>query len=144
MAQSSEQTTSRAAALAVRVTFVIVTALPKEHAAMLAMLDGPVPFRAPGRGATHDYTLGEVSARGGGTHAVALVLADQGNPGAAAYVVSAAHDFPGLNAAMMVGIAGGVPNPAKVEDHVRLGDIVISGKNGVAKYDFIKEHRDRI
>ena len=36
------------------------------------------------------------------------------------------------------------PNPAKAEDHVRLGDIVVSGKGGVAKYDFVKEHRDRI
>ena len=111
---------------------------------MKAMLDEPVSFRAPGRGPTHDYLLGEVPKRGGGTHAVALVLADQGNPGAAAYVTSAVHDFTELTAVIMVGIAGGVPHPAKVEDHVRLGDLVVSGKNGVAKYDFVKEHRDRI
>jgi nucleoside phosphorylase/tetratricopeptide (TPR) repeat protein len=142
--EESAHVAARAAALAARVTFVLVTALPKEYAAMKAMLDEPVSFRAPGRGATHDYLLGEVPERGGGKHAVALVLADQGNPGAATYVTSAVHDFTDLNAVIMVGIAGAVPHPAKVEDHVRLGDVVVSGGNGVAKYDFVKEHRDRI
>lgn len=38
----------------------------------------------------------------------------------------------------MVGIAGGIPNPDKVEDHVRLGDVVVSNDGGVVQYDLDK------
>lgn len=140
----SASVAERAGSLASRVSFAIVTALPKEYAAAKAMLDRPVPFRASGCGAMHDYLLGEIPARGSGTHAVALLLADQGNPTSAALSAAAIHDFPDLNAVIMVGIAGGVPHPAKPENHVRLGDIVATGPGGIVKYDFVKEHRDRI
>jgi nucleoside phosphorylase len=39
---------------------------------------------------------------------------------------------------VMVGIAGAVPNPTKIETHVRLGDVVILGDKGVIQFDFIK------
>ena len=39
----------------------------------------------------------------------------------------------------MVGIAGGVPHPEKVDDHVRLGDVVVSMPAGVVQYDFSRE-----
>jgi nucleoside phosphorylase len=39
---------------------------------------------------------------------------------------------------LMVGIAGAVPHPLKAEDHVRLGDIVVSDRNGVVQYDYVK------
>jgi nucleoside phosphorylase len=42
----------------------------------------------------------------------------------------------------MVGIAGGVPNPLKPHDHVRLGDIVVSDRYGVVQYDFAKRTVD--
>ena len=38
----------------------------------------------------------------------------------------------------MVGIAGGVPAPHHAEDHVRLGDIVVSNEKGIIQYDFVK------
>ena len=41
----------------------------------------------------------------------------------------------------MTGIAGGVPFPEKAEDHVRLGDIVVSDRNGVVQYDNLKSER---
>jgi nucleoside phosphorylase len=41
----------------------------------------------------------------------------------------------------MVGIAGGCPNPAKPDEHVRLGDVVFSNHAGVIEYDFVKETR---
>ena len=44
---------------------------------------------------------------------------------------------------IMVGIAGGVPNPAKPDDHVRLGDVVVSDRNGVVQYDLGKEQMDK-
>ena len=39
----------------------------------------------------------------------------------------------------MVGIAGGCPNPAKVDEHVRLGDVVTVNRLGIIEYDNIKE-----
>jgi len=42
----------------------------------------------------------------------------------------------------MVGIAGAVPHPTKADEHVRLGDIVISDKKGVIQYDYVKIRDD--
>jgi nucleoside phosphorylase len=47
--------------------------------------------------------------------------------------------FPVVEAIVMTGIAGGVPNPDKADDHVRLGDVVVSGERGVIQYDFVKK-----
>jgi nucleoside phosphorylase len=44
----------------------------------------------------------------------------------------------------MVGIAGGVPHPTSSNDHVRLGDIVVSGEHGVKQYDLVKETQTRL
>jgi nucleoside phosphorylase len=74
----------RAAQLATRVTFGIVAALPEERAAILAMLDAPVPYAASGKGVGLTYDLGEIQAFGGGTHVVAVALAGVGNNVAAA------------------------------------------------------------
>lgn len=53
--------------------------------------------------------------------------------------------FPNLDSIIMTGIAGGIPNPQKVDEHVRLGDIVVSSEKGVTHYDNIKEtSRDTI
>ena len=49
------------------------------------------------------------------------------------------NQFPNLNALVMAGIAGGVPNPGKPSDHVRLGDIVVSDKYGVVQFDYGKQ-----
>ena len=49
--------------------------------------------------------------------------------------------------ALMVGIAGACPNPANPEEHVRLGDVVVSDAKGVFDYGHVKrtpegdEHR---
>jgi hypothetical protein len=80
----AETDRERAQALAKRVTVGVVTALPEECAAMLAMLDRPVQWTAAGRGAGRVYDLGEIPAHGGGRHVVALALADMGNNIAAA------------------------------------------------------------
>lgn len=136
-AASAEQ--ERARALKPWVTVGIVTALPKEFVAAKAMLDGPVEYSAPGKGGGRDYVLGEVPAKGGGTHAVALVRAGMGNNFSAARVTTMMEHFECIDAVLMVGIAGGVPNPKKPADHVRLGDIVVSNQGGVVQYDFDKE-----
>src|SRR5262245_15111860 len=112
----------RADALARRVTVGIVTALEEERAAMLAMLDRPVRWSDKGRGAGLTYDLGEIRADDGGVHVVALALADMGNNLAAVRGTQLLQCFPDVEAILMVGIAGGVPNPDKAADHVRLGD----------------------
>jgi nucleoside phosphorylase len=120
----------------------IVTALPKEYAAMEAMLDNPQNDTAPGSGAGRRYLRGTVSGSSGGSHSVLLGLADLGNNAAAIRASLMLQHFPGLKHVIMVGIAGGVPNPAKVEEQVRLGDVVVSGQGGVVQYDFDKEEYD--
>lgn len=130
----------RAQELAQKVTFGIVTALPHEFAAMKAMLRKPVA----GEGAHRDYMFGEIAARGGGCHAIALAMGGQGNAAASACGTALATHFPSLQVLLMVGIAGGVPHPTKVDAHVRLGDIVVVGEHGVVKYDFVKEHAAKV
>ncbi len=120
----------------------IVTALPKEYAAMEAMLDNSQDYTAPGSGAGRRYRRGAVPSSEGAPHTVLLALADMGNNVAAIRASLMLQHFPDLKHVIMVGIAGGVPHPTKVEDHVRLGDVVVSGQGGVAQYDFDKEEYD--
>ncbi len=120
----------------------IVTALPKEYAAMEAMLDDAQDYTAPGSGAGRRYRRGLVAGSSGGQHTVLLALGDMGNNAAAIRASLMLQHFPDLKHIIMVGIAGGVPNPAKPDDHVRLGDVVVSGQGGVVQYDFDKEEYD--
>jgi nucleoside phosphorylase len=64
-----------------------------------------------------------------------------GNNVAAARGTLLLQHFPSVEAIVMVGIAGGVPNPDKADDHVRLGDVVVSDRRGVIQYDFVKKTR---
>lgn len=139
MSAPEDDANDRGKNLSERVTIAIATALSKELAAVQCMLDGAVDFHAPGRGAGRAYTLGEIPAKGGGTHVVAVLMADQGNSTAAANATRVIDHFPSVEVVVMVGIAGGVPNPAKVDQHVRLGDIVASGEGGVVNYAFVKQ-----
>ncbi len=120
-------------------TIGIITALPKEYVAVKAVVDNLVEFSVPGRGAGRRYLLGEVPAANRRKHIIALSLADVGNSIAAARATLLLEHFPNINTIIMVGIAGGVPFPDKPDEHVRLGDIVVSNKNGVIQYDFDKE-----
>ena len=95
-------------------TVGIVTALPKEFVAVKAMLDGPVDH--------DDYVLGEMPAKGGGTHAVALLRSGMGTTLAAARTAGLLAKLESIDAILMVGIAGGVPNAASAWEHVRLGE----------------------
>ncbi len=104
---------------------------------MRAMLDDPFDEVTP-RGRV--YARGTIPAKGGGSHQIALALADQGTASATHRATVLSEDFPKVEAILMVGIAGAVPNPGKPERHVRLGDIVVSGEGGVIAYDFVKEH----
>ncbi len=128
-------------------TIGIITALPKEYAAVKALLDEPKEKWFPGKGAGRQYIIGKVPGCIGGKHTVILCLAAMGNNIASVRATLMLHHFPSIESVIMVGIAGGVPNPTKPDEHVRLGDIVVSNQNGVVQYDFgtetIEELKDK-
>lgn len=121
----------------------IVTALEKEYAAMSVMLDAAQEYFAPGSGAGRRYLRGTVPATSGGQHTVVVALSlDMGNNASAIRTSRMLDHFPAMRHVLLVGMAGGVPNPKKAEDHVRLGDVVVSDRNGVVQYDLGKEQLD--
>ena len=117
----------------------IITALPKEYAAVKKILENTKEISFPGQGGGRRYLLGEVSTNDEEKHTVVLCLASMGNNIAAIRASLLLNHFPDLKSIIMVGIAGGIPHPEKPDDHVRLGDIVISNEKGVIQYDFDKE-----
>jgi len=117
-------------------TIGIITALPEEFATVRAQLDDVIAHNGV-RGQT--YLLGTIPARGEGRHHVALTMTEMGNNQAAVKAAALLCEFPSVTEVVMVGIAGAVPNPEKVEDHVRLGDIIVSGPGGVVQYDYVKD-----
>ena len=112
---------------------------------MYAMLDGPVEVSKGGRG-QRKYTEGSIPGSGGVHRVVLALLPDMGNNSAAHRATLLLEHFPMVHTVLMVGIAGGAPNPAKPEDHVRLGDIVVSGHRGHSRdtcfVSWIWRHRD--
>jgi|GEM_PF-1303355 len=117
----------------------IITALEKECAAVIALLESPTEVDVPGSGGGGHYYIGEVPARDGRKHTIVLCRAGMGTNIAAVRTTLLFQHFQTIRFVIMVGIAGGVPNPAKVEEHVRLGDIVVSDEGGVRQYDFGKD-----
>ncbi len=128
-------------------TIGIITALPKEFTTMKILLENTASFKVPGQGAGRQYCLGKIPSNDGEYHSVVLALADMGNNIAALRASLLLEHFPNVISIIMTGIAGGVPNPNKSDEHVRLGDIVVSDHRGIVQYDFIsgkiteKEHR---
>ncbi|NEP62821.1 MAG: 5'-methylthioadenosine/S-adenosylhomocysteine nucleosidase [Symploca sp. SIO2G7] len=117
----------------------IITALPQEYAAVRKILENTKNKSFPGQGGGNRYLLGDVSTKDKGKHTVALCLAAMGNNIAAIRASVLLKHFPDLESIIMVGIAGGIPDPGIPDEHVRLGDIVISNEKGVIQYDFDKE-----
>jgi nucleoside phosphorylase len=124
-----------------RPNIAILTALPKEHSAVEALVDNAVPHTETDHKGTRHYVFGTMPARDG-RHEIALAMVGVGNNISAAATTQLLNDLPSVRTVVLSGIAGGVPNTAKVDDHVRLGDIVVSGEQGVIQYDFIKEEYD--
>jgi len=120
-------------------TVGIITALPHELAAIRAALGSPqeMPGHAYGKGAGRRYFMAEVPSAKGGKHRVVIAHAGVGTNQAAVRATLLLNQFP-VEAIIMCGIAGGVPHPTKPDDHVRLGDIVVSNVKGVVQYDLVK------
>lgn len=119
---------------------LIVTALPKETAAVLATLDEHSSF-----GRSDDHTLYRVGTfnRGHERRTVIVASSNVGKVNAASVTTNALRSFPNIDQIIMVGIAGGCPNPDKPDEHVRLGDVVFSSLAGVIEYDFVRETREK-
>ncbi len=125
-------------------TIGIITALPKEYAAVNVLLENKNDkYNVPGSGAGRRYCLGEIPSEEGTKHSLVLANAGMGNNNAAAKAAILLEHFSNVKAIIMVGIAGGVPNIDKIDDHVRLGDIVVSNEYGVIQYDNIKKETQR-
>lgn len=117
----------------------IITALEKEYVAVQAVFDEGRDEKKQGEGAGRRYWLTDVADSEGTPRTVAVTLADMGNNIAAIRATNMLSHYPTIKSIIMCGIAGGVPHPTKGEDHVRLGDIVVSNKKGIIQYDFDKE-----
>ncbi len=114
----------------------IITALPKEFAAVKALLENGKKHSVPGKGAGRRYWLGEIPTESGDKHEVVLaLLPDMGHTSAAIRTALLFKHFPDIQYIIMTGIAGGAPHPEKPDEHVRLGDIVVCDENGVVQYD---------
>jgi nucleoside phosphorylase/HEAT repeat protein len=123
----------------VKPTVGIITALPHEYAAVKVLLESQRPIVVSGRGAGRQYLYGELSAPNGRHRIVLALLPDVGNNHASARAALLTNHFPSINLIIMAGIAGGIPHPERPAEHVRLGDIVVSNRDGVVQYDFGKE-----
>ena len=118
----------------------IVTALPEEFAAVCEVLECKRSITAMREGGDNVYRLGVVREQAGhwGIVVAVALLNNMGNVTAATRATNMVADCPQLRDIIVCGIAGAVPNPAKPDDHVRLGDIVVS-ESGVLQYDFGKQ-----
>ena len=114
----------------------IITALPKEYAAVKRMFEKSEDVFFKGTSAGNRFCVGEMKSANGGMHQIALVLCGMGNNKASIRVTNMTTHFPEIDSVIMVGIAGGIPSPEEPKRHVRLGDIVIS--EGIVQYDMVK------
>lgn len=121
------------------VRVLIVTALPKELAAVLATLSTSKLIGVENDPKT--YMIGYFSDpdESSPPRAVIVCQSGMGNDNASTTATDAMRSFPAIEHVIMTGIAGGCPNPDKIDEHIRLGDIVFSNETGILEYDFVKE-----
>lgn len=122
---------ARAESLALHATVAVLTALPVEQAAMELMLDAPVPCSTPGN-APGEYWLGTIPSKDGAQHVVVLGRSSVGENLASSNATILLERFQRIEIVIMVGIAGAVPDPTKLETDIRLGDIVVCNGDGVS------------
>ncbi len=125
------------------VTIGVLTALEVEYSACLDIFDPErqgVERQKRATSGTLTCWLCFIPAKHGGKHVVAITrLPYMGNTAAAIAANILLQHCEAIESLIMCGIAGAVPHPAKPENHVRLGDIVVSGPSGIIQYDFGKQ-----
>ena len=121
-------------------TVGVIVALDVEFDAVRLMLSNEKPYRAEGSGGSREYLIGDIPSLRGGIHQVILAQTmAMGNNAAALRAGKMLEHFDGLDCVIMCGIGGGVPHPKLPENHVRLGDIVVSDRFGVIQTDLGKQ-----
>ena len=120
----------------------IITALPKECAAMKKMMFEVEECFFNDKGAGHRFFVGKLKSANGKKHRVALGLCGMGNNKAAIRATNMLSHFKSIDSIIMTGIAGGIPSFQNDGKQVRLGDIVVS--DGITQYDFVKETLESI
>ncbi len=124
---------------------LIVTALPKETAAVSSVMD-IIKDKIGMPNDPNIYKLATIPGQIGDVYRTAIILTTsrKGKLNAATATTHALRTFLNVEYVIMVGIAGGCPNPTKPDEHVRLGDIVISDSGGIIEYDDIKRTESEI
>lgn len=120
-----------------KVTIGIITALPTEFAAVQQMLTEAVEEYDMHHDKGNRYLIALLKSADKKEHYISLVLCGEGNNNAAIRCTEMIDYFPNVKFIIMCGIAGGIPSSQNPEDHVRLGDIVVS--TDVLQYDYGKE-----
>lgn len=122
-----------------QVKVLLVTALSKEAAAVKATFDAREMVSVSG-----DQNLYEIGTfiSNNAQRRVLSATAGMGTLNASSLATNALRSFPQIQHIVMVGIAGGCPNHGKPDEHVRLGDVVLSGADGIIEHDFVKETID--
>lgn len=143
-----EQVTRFAKNLASPYKIGIITALPKETAAVEMVFGAGTRLPTAHRGAISFSGISCPATDGGGEHNIVLCQSlRMGNNSAAVAAASLLSEFSQIEDILLVGIAGGIPNldaaraKTKCDDHVRKGDLVISDQ--VLQYDMIKLEEDK-
>jgi len=122
-----------------QIKVLIVTALPKEAAAVKATCDSRQTVSVPGD--SNIYEIGIFESNNAQRH-VLTATSGMGTLNASSLATNVLRSFPQIEHIITVGIAGGCPNPNKPDEHVRLGDVVVSGPDGIIAHDFVKETID--
>jgi len=125
-------------------TIGIVTALPRELAAMETVLDVNSGTEEKNKD-PNDYTIGYIKNKNGKyIRVVIAVMKEMGTNNASTTCTNMLRSFDDIDDVIMVGIAGGIPDINKSYNHVRLGDVVVSDKKGLLQYDNIKKTESKI
>lgn len=120
----------------------IITALGIEYNAVKIMMDAGMDIY-PDDDIGKSF-LGSINSKVSGTHHILLAESGMGNNMSAICAQKLKNIYPSIDTFIMVGIAGAIPSPANIEEHVRLGDIVAVGEKGVVQYDLVKKTKDKI
>lgn len=118
----------------------VLAALPKEYQALQQVLGATEVTTVDGQGTGRRYACATIPGLlGRRVEVVVAMLPAMGNNHAAIRANQLLQHCPNVKHIIMCGIAGAVPFPANPENHVRLGDVVVSGEGGVVQYDMTKD-----
>ena len=117
-------------------TIGIVTALPREAAAVRAVIGNAQPGIVAGD--PNYYITAELPSADPTQphHIVVTILTRDGTADASAACANLLRSFPAIRHVIMCGVAGGIPDPDHPDRHVRLGDIVVA--TDIIDYDHVR------